>query len=85
MAPCPIVYVLFRETNTGHFDESDGYIDAVYATAAAAEAARLAAIRGARDRGVRVWFDPDDPAGAEQDSPADWEADWRVEAWKVQP
>jgi hypothetical protein len=39
------VYVLFHETNTGHSEESDGYVEAVYATEAAADAARLAAIR----------------------------------------
>lgn len=32
------VYVLFHETNTGKFDESDGYVSGIYATREAAEA-----------------------------------------------
>lgn len=72
-----IVYVLFRETNTGHTDESDGYVEGVYANEADAEAARLAAIRQARDAGEDIYWDPD--GDADQPGNDEWEHDWRVE------
>ena len=74
------VWVLFHETNTGRSESSDGYVEAVYATEAAANAARLAAIRKARDEGKAIWMDPDDPDDAGSD---DWTDDWSVEAHKV--
>lgn len=74
-----IVYVLFHETNTGHSDESDGYIEAIYATKELADAAWLAAIRKARDGGDAIYFDPD----TEEDFPDDWEHDWRIEEHQV--
>lgn len=69
------VYVLFHETNTGRSEESDGYIEAIYATQELADAACLAAIRKARDEGEAIWVDPDADGGAEN---VDWEHDWRV-------
>jgi hypothetical protein len=69
------VYVLFHETNTGRSETSDGYVEAVYATEEAANAARLAAIRKARDEGRAIWMDPDNPE--------DWTDDWSVEAHEV--
>ena len=72
------VYVLFHETNSGHAEESDGYIEAVFANAADAEAARLAAIRTAIADGLDVYFNPD--TGEESDS---WEHDWHVETHQV--
>ena len=74
-----LIYVLFHETNSGHSDESDGYIEAVYATEALAEAAKLTAIRKARDDEEAIYFDPD----TEEDFPDDWEHDWRVETHRV--
>jgi len=76
------VYVLFHETNTGSSDDSDGYVEAVYATEAAAEAARLAAIRKAIAEGRAVWFNPDAPE-AERQGPDDWDDDWKVEPFDV--
>ncbi len=75
-----IVYALFHETNSGKFDESDGYIEALYATEAAAEAAKLAAIREAIDEGKDVWWNPDEP---DAEGPSYWSDDWRVEAHQV--
>lgn len=77
------VYVLFRETNSGKFDDSDGYIEAVYATEADAKEAMTEAIRAAIAEGVIVWYDPDDPAGEDQAQPSNWEADWRIEPHEV--
>jgi len=74
-----IVYILFHETNCGHSDESDGYVEAVYATQEAAEEARLAAIREARDRGDAIYYDPD----TDEEFAESWEHDWRVEAHQV--
>jgi hypothetical protein len=74
-----IVYVLFHETNTGHTEESDGYVEAVYGTELAAEAAKLAAIRAAIEEGKDVYWNPD----TEEKGPADWSDDWRIEAHEV--
>jgi hypothetical protein len=74
------VYVLFHETNTGDSDDSDGYVEAVYMTEAAAEAARVAALREAIAEGRDVWTNPDDP---DKDGPTYWSDDWRVEAHQV--
>jgi hypothetical protein len=71
-----IVYVVFHETNTGHGEESDGYVEGVYASESIAEAVRLRAIRAARDAGLAVWWDPDNPDAREND---EWDHDWRVE------
>lgn len=75
-----IVYVLFHETNSGHSDDSDGYVEAVYATKALADAACHAAICTARDEGKAIWLDPDDPD--DEGDPA-WTDDWRVEEHQV--
>lgn len=75
------VYVLFHETNTGTGEESDGYVEAVYATNEAAETARLAAIRTARDEGKQIWWDPDQRD--DQDQPTDWSDDWTVTPYEV--
>lgn len=69
------VYVLFHETNSGHAEESDGYVEAVYATEALAESARLHYIRAARDRGEAIYVDPDVP---DDEGRIDWEHDWTV-------
>lgn len=74
-----IVYILFHETNTGHSEESDGYVEAVYATEEAAEEARLAAIRTAIAEGEAVYFNPD----TREEFPESWEHDWRVEPHAV--
>lgn len=76
------VYILFHETNTGHSEESDGYVEDVYATEESAEAAKLAAIRAAIAEGEDVYWNPDAPEG-EQEGPTDWTSDWRVLAWEV--
>lgn len=76
----PKVYILFHETNTGRGDESDGYVEMVYATKEAADAACLAAIRKARDAGEEIWHDPDDE---DDDGNTDWEHDWHVEEHEV--
>ena len=73
-------WVLFHETNTGHSDDSDGYVEAVYATEEAAEAAKLAAIRKAVEEGQDVYWNPD----TEEEGPADWTDDWRVIPMRVQ-
>lgn len=73
-----MVYVLFHETNTGHGDESDGYVEEVYATEAEAEAAKLTAIRAAIKEGKAVWWNPDT-----EEEDADWDHDWHVEAHEV--
>lgn len=70
-----IVYLLFHETNTGDSDDSDGYVEEVYANKADADAACLAAIRKARDEGTDIWMDPDDP---EDEGDPHWTDDWRV-------
>lgn len=74
------IWLLFHETNSGHFDESDGYVQAVFATEELANAARLAALRQARDEGLDIWQDPDD-----EDDEGDpmWDHDWRVEQHDV--
>jgi hypothetical protein len=77
------VYILFHETNTGHGDESDGYVESVHATEAAAEAARLAALRKCRDEGRVIWLDPDDPDAADEEGPSDWEDDFHVECYDL--
>lgn len=74
------VYILFHETNTGHSDSSNGYVEAVFSTEEAAETACLAAIRKARDAGEAIYFDPDDPDAEEC---IEWEHDWRVEPHEV--
>lgn len=68
------VYILFHETNTGHSDESDGYIEGVYESRDDADEARHVAIRAARDAGYAIYYDPD----TEQER-SDWEHDWHVE------
>lgn len=73
------VYILFHETNTGHSDESDGYVEAVYATEAAADAAKLAAIRRLVAEGEDVYWNPD----TEEEGPADWTDDFRVVPFEV--
>lgn len=78
-----MVYVLFHETNSGHCDESDGYVEAVYATEEAAEAAKLAAIRGLVADGEDVYWNPDAPEG-EQEGPPDWTDDFTVIPFAVQ-
>lgn len=75
-----IVYVLFHWTNTGHSEPSDGYVEAIYATEAAAEAAKLAALRKARDDGEDIWQDPDNP---NDEGNVHWAHDWHVEAHDV--
>jgi hypothetical protein len=75
-----LIYVLFHETNSGKFDESDGYVEAVYVDEATAERARLATIRAARDKGLSIWWDPDRP---DEDGPSNWEHDWRIEVHQV--
>lgn len=72
-----IVYVLFHETNTsrGHTDDSDGFVEGVYATEAAAKAAELEARREASEKGLSVWN--------EDGSVEDWANDWHVEAHQV--
>jgi hypothetical protein len=77
------VYIVFHETNTGTGEDSDGYVESVWATEAAADRERLRLIRAARDAGAAIWFDPDDPDGADQAGDAQWEHDWRVEAHVV--
>jgi hypothetical protein len=75
------VHVLFHETNSGSAAaDSDGHVDAVYACAEAAEAARLDALRDARAKGLAIYRDPDDP-DAEEDPY--WTDDWRIEAHDV--
>lgn len=74
-----IVYVLFHETNTGSSDDSDGYIEGIYATEQLAERAKLATIRCAITDGRNVYWNPD----TEEEGPADWTDDWRVEAHQV--
>lgn len=76
------VYLLFHETNTGHGEDSDGYVEDVYATEEAAEAARLAAIRALVADGEDVYWNPDAPEG-EQEGPADWTDDFRVIPFEV--
>lgn len=74
-APAPgTVFVLFHETNSGHGEVSDGYVEGVYFDEATAERARLARLRGARDAGALVATDPDNP---DHDC-EEWEHDWIV-------
>lgn len=75
------VYLLFHETNTGHSDESDGYVEAVYATFELADAARLAAIRAAIAEGFSVWHDPDAEDWDERNE--EWAHDWSVQTYEV--
>jgi hypothetical protein len=74
-----LVYVLFHETNTGHSDESDGYVEAVYASEEAADAAKLAAIRRLVSEGEEVYWNPD----TEEECPSDWTDDFRVIPFEV--
>lgn len=74
------VYLLFHETNTGHSDESDGYVEAIYSTQDEAEAARLAALRKLVAEGAEVWIDPDD---SEKTEHLEWEHDFHVEEHQV--
>lgn len=74
------VYVLFHETNTGRGDESDGYVEGVYATKEAAEAEQVRLQREAWADG-RGWCNPDD----EDDENVEWSDDWHVESHDVQP
>jgi hypothetical protein len=77
-----LVYVLFHETNSGHSEESDGYVEAIYATEEAAEAAKLAAIRRLVAEGEDVYWNPDAPEG-EQEGPSDWTDDFKVVPFEV--
>lgn len=72
-----IVYVLFHETNSGHSEISDGYVEAVYATEELAEAAKLAKIRQLVADGQDVYWNPDAPE-EQQEGPADWTDDFQV-------
>lgn len=73
------VFVLFRETNTGRAsEESDGYVESIFWTEAEANAAKLDAIREARDKGEAIYHDPD--TGKTND---DWTVDYRVEAHQI--
>ncbi len=74
------VYVLFHETNTGSADDSDGYVEAVYATRELAEAARLDAIKERIAAGDLVWWNPEFP---DDDGPDNWEHDFSVQAYDV--
>lgn len=74
-----LVYVLFHETNSGHGDESDGWVEGIYATEADAERAKLEAIRKAVANGDDVYWNPD----IEEEGPSDWTDDWRVEAHQI--
>lgn len=76
-----VVYVLFHETNSGHSEESDGYVEAVYATEEAAEAAKLAAIRKLVADGEDVYWNPDAPEGEQEN--VDWTDDFTVLAFEV--
>jgi hypothetical protein len=73
-----IVYVLFHETNSGHSEESDGYVEAIYATQELADAAKLDAIRTARDLGMAIYWDPDTEEENEH-----WDHDWSVQPCEV--
>lgn len=73
-----MVYVLFHETNTGHSEESDGYVEAVYATEEAAEAAKLAAIRKLVEDGEDVYWNPDT-----EEENVHWTDDFTVLAFEV--
>lgn len=75
------VYVLFHETNSGSSDESDGYVEAVYATKELADAAKDKAIRGAVEDGAEVWWHPDNDE--DQDGNDFWEHDWSVHEHEV--
>lgn len=77
------VFVLFHETNSGHAEDSDGYVEAVYATEALAQAARLRAIRTLVANGEDVYWNPDAPEG-EQEGPSDWTDDFRVIAMPLE-
>ena len=79
--PPLVVYVVFHETNTGTADESDGWVESVWATEALADAEALRLTREARDAGLAIWADPDDPR-MRAGNPA-WEHDWRVDAHAV--
>lgn len=74
------VFILFHETNSGHGQDSDGYVEGVYATWGAAEEARVKALRHWRDEGGRIFQDPDDPE-AEEDPY--WEHDFRIIEYPV--
>ena len=73
-----IVYVLFHETNSGHADESDGYIEGVYLDQEDAEAAQLAAVRAAIAAGYAVYWNPDT-----EEETLEWDHDGRVEPHSV--
>lgn len=69
-----LVYVLFHETNG-----DDGYVEAIYATEAAADAACLTAIREAIREGKAVYWDPDT-----ETENVDWDHNWIVNEVEVQ-
>lgn len=73
------VYILFHETNSGHSGESDGYVEAVFATEALAEEAKLKAIREAVADGRDVYWNPD----TQEEGPTNWDDDWKVEPHTV--
>ena len=72
------VYVLFHETNSGHSDTSDGYVEEVFATEAAALAAMDVSLRKAVADGEAVYYNPDT-----EEEDVNWEHDWRVEEHEV--
>lgn len=80
------VFVLFVETNTGDpCGDSDGYVEAVYATKELAEEARRVECAKAIEEGVDVWWDYNALAGDEgQIGDGEWERDWRIEECEVQ-
>ena len=69
-----IVYVLLHETYADTADENNSYIEGVYATEAAAEAARRKAREAAIREGRQVWDDPN-----RQGSDL-----WRTDEWRVE-
>lgn len=73
------VYVLFRETNSGDGDDSDGYIEGVYPTRQKAERAMLGLRRRAIREGEEVYWDEDN----QTEGASYWTHDWRVEEWPI--
>ncbi len=74
-----LVWILFHETNTGHSDDSDGYVESVHASEELAEAAKLAALRALIADGQDVYWNPDT-----EEECIDWTDDFRVVPFEVQ-
>jgi hypothetical protein len=77
------VYVLFVETNSGHDEDSDGYVHGIFSTYEAADKVRQGLKAQDREDGVDLWPD-DDEDDEDADEPLDWQRCYQIRKWQVE-